>query len=82
MLRVALAGALLRLLRLDLAIARRRARGQRADESLSDFRDLLDGLIEDTFVGLGGSSGAAQFSDELESRRPDLIVTGRRIEVR
>jgi hypothetical protein len=42
---------------------------------------FLDGLIENVFVSLGWFGEAAQLANELNRRRPDLLVGRRWLEV-
>ena len=44
-------------------------------------RDILDRAVEGNLVRLRGPREAAELADELEGRRPDLILRGGRFEV-
>jgi hypothetical protein len=74
----ALAGALLCLSRLVFAIARRRRRGQRRNQTLGRRGYFVHGAIERLFVRARWTIRAAQLPDELKGGRPDFIVSRRR----
>src|SRR5437868_12456421 len=74
--------ALLRLLRLDCAVARRRMRMQRGQKATGGFRDFLDGKLERGFVGLRGLVEAGKLAHELQRRSMDLILARRRVEIK
>jgi hypothetical protein len=66
---------------LDFPIARRGVRNERVEELVGCLRHLVDGPSESDFVSFGGPREAAQLADELEGRRADLFIRGRRPEV-
>ena len=51
------------------------------EESSADVRDLIDGCVEEGFVGFGGLVEAADLPDELQRRVANLLVGHGRIEV-
>ena len=53
----------------------------RESTSLGRPRHVLDGAVEGLRVGLRGMVEAAQLPHELDGRRPDLLVGGRRLEI-
>src|SRR6476661_6310622 len=73
--------ALARPLALDLAVLRRRARGQVLEQVLRRVGDGLDRLVERGLVGLARLRAAADLADVLQRGGPDLIARGRRLEV-
>jgi hypothetical protein len=54
---------------------------QRVDQAMGSRGDFVHGMIEDRFVLLRRLRGPAQFAHELQRRRPDLVVSGRRLEI-
>src|SRR5207253_8123930 len=79
--RVAILGALACSARLHFAVTRRSGGGELVDQSTGGRRDFVDGTLEDGFIGARRSARAAQFTDELDCRGADLLVTGRAIEI-
>src|SRR5882672_3968388 len=67
--------------RLDLAVARLGVGHQRPDERPRGSGYLLDRMIEHRLVGFGRGSEAAQLADELQRRRPDLLIGCRWFEI-
>lgn len=65
----------------DLTILGRSGRHQRLEESGRGQRHLLNGAVERLFVGSRRCSKSADLPHELQSRGPDLVVGGRRLEV-
>src|SRR5215203_3180166 len=78
----ALARALASLAGFLLAIARRRVDLQGGDEPLRGLRHLVDGALERGLVRARGTRRPAQLAHELQRRGADLVVGGRRLEVR
>jgi hypothetical protein len=66
---------------LDLAILGRRGRDQGIEQPSHRRRDFIHGVIEGRLVGDGRASEAAHLANELERRRPDLLVSDGRLEV-
>ena len=54
---------------------------QRVQQIPGDSGKILDGTIERLFVRLGRRVEARQLSGKLERGGPNLIVSGRRIEI-
>ncbi len=67
--------------RLYFAIARRAVRHESIEEGPGRLRHLVYRSSEGGFVDSGRPGEAAQFSDELERRRPYLLLRGRRLEI-
>src|SRR5260370_1353686 len=68
-------------LRLDFAVARLGARFERVDQSPRDRGDLLDRLIEGSFVRFRGLVESRKLSRELQRSGADLIIRCGRIEI-
>src|SRR5690606_7612699 len=54
---------------------------KRADELLRGSRHLVHRIVEHLLVDLRGTGRSAQLADELQGRRADLLLRGRRVEV-
>lgn len=67
--------------RFYLAIARRRIRYERFKQMMRGMRDFIDRAIECFLVRFRRLRETAQFSDELQRRRLDLIIRRRRTEI-
>src|SRR4051812_10062744 len=65
-----------------LAVARRCVDLQRSDQPARRFRHLVDGAVECRLVGARRPRGATELAHELQRRRADLVLGGRRLEVR
>jgi hypothetical protein len=79
---VAVAGASFCFFRLDLAVAAWTRHPEIANEPTRCERHFVDGAIEDFFVRARRPARAAQLADELNCRGADLLIRGRRLEVR
>src|SRR5262245_9690480 len=77
----AVRGALARLRRLDLAIARRRGGHEGVEQFVRRLRHLLHRAIEGALVCLGRPRESAQLADELQGGRANFFVRGGRFEV-
>src|SRR5262245_66176569 len=75
------ARSLLRLHRLDFAIAWRTRGLKRRQQPARCLRHIIDGSIERGLVGLRGLREAAQLAHELECRGMNLVLGRRRLEV-
>ena len=78
---VALGRALAALGGLDLAVLRRRVRGQAVEQLGGRGRDDVDGAVERLGVGLRRLAGATDLADVLERGVTDLFVGRGRLEV-
>src|SRR5580704_3618670 len=67
--------------RFRLAVLCRARRFQRLQEAARRVCDLVDGAGERRFVGTGGVRKSAQLANELQRRRADFLIRGRRFEI-
>src|SRR5437667_12702648 len=74
----ALARVLTRLTRLFFTIARRCTGRKRLDQPIGGCRDFVDRPVERRFICARRVIAPAQLSNELQRRRADLVVCGRR----
>src|SRR6516165_2686903 len=77
----ALARAGTGLLRLDLAVARRRARMQRREQRARRLGDLVHGAVEGRGIRLRRPVEAGELAHELQGRGADFLLGRRRLEV-
>jgi hypothetical protein len=67
--------------RFNLAITRRRIRYERFKQMMRGMHDFIDRAIECFLICFRRLREAAQFSDELQRRRLDLIIGRGRTEI-
>jgi hypothetical protein len=74
--------SLLRFARFFFAIARRCSGMKRVEQSMGSVGDVVYRAIESGFICPRRARRAAQFAHELQRRRTNLVIGGRRLEIR
>lgn len=66
---------------LRFTVAGRSRSGEGAEEGFRRLGHMFDRPIEGGLIGLRGGIEAADLADELQRRRTDLLIRGRRVEI-